>query len=349
MDKALVIRNWLFGWYIVEYEQNGEDRAEYGRLILSKLSEKLYEFGLQGVSVTNLKLCRIFYERYPKIGQTLSDQLALLDGNEIAGNKNYRIGQTLFDQLSGSFNLSWSHYVFLTKIDSREERAFYEVEALNENWSLRELERQFNTGLYERLLLSNKDASPAKLAALGHRVQKPGDLIKNPYILEFLGMAEKSQYSEKELETAILDKIENFLLELGKGFLFHSRQKRFTFDEDHFYVDLVFYNRLLKCFVLVDLKIGKLTHQDLGQMQMYVNYYDRFEKTPDENKTIGIILCKQKNDSLVEITLPDDNNQIYASKYQLYLPSKEEFKRQIQEAQLLVSKQKIPASGRIKE
>lgn len=211
------------------------------------------------------------------------------------------------------------------------ERKFYEIEAVKQNWSLRELERQFNSSLYERLALSRDKHKVKELSEKGHTIEKPDDIVKDPYIFEFLGLQEESSYSETDLETAIINKVEHFLLELGKGFLFVGRQKRFTFDEEHFFVDLVFYNRLLRCFVLIDLKIGKLKHQDIGQMQMYVNYYDRIIKSPDENSTIGIILCKEAKKAVVKFTLPKDNEQIFARKYQLYLPSKEELKRQLEE------------------
>jgi predicted nuclease of restriction endonuclease-like (RecB) superfamily len=228
------------------------------------------------------------------------------------------------------FPLSWSHYVFLMGIDDENERRFYEIESHNQNWSLRELRRQFNSSLYERLALSRDKKKVRDLGKQGQIVDKPEDLMKDPYVLEFLGLKEESVYSETDLETAIINRIEHFLLELGKGFLFEARQKRFTFDDRHFRVDLVFYNRILRCYVLIDLKIGELTHQDLGQMQMYVNYYDRFVKTHEENKTVGIILCKRKNDSLVEITLPE-HSRVFARKYQLYLPTKAELKAQLDE------------------
>jgi predicted nuclease of restriction endonuclease-like (RecB) superfamily len=249
-------------------------------------------------------------------------------------------GQTLSDLLPAKrktmgkhpsaafFTLSWSHYVFLLGIKSVDERKFYEIEAKQQDWSLRELKRQFNSGMYERLALSRDKEGIRKLAQKGQIVAKPQDLLKEPCVLEFLGLDEKAKYSESDLESAIIDKLEHFLLELGKGFLFEARQKRFTFDEDHFFVDLVFYNRLLRCYVLIDLKIGKLTHQDLGQMQMYVNYFDRQVRALDENPTVGIILGKKKHDALVEITLPKDSN-IFASQYQLYLPSKEQLRQKL--------------------
>lgn len=212
------------------------------------------------------------------------------------------------------------------RITDENERSFYEIETVAGNWSVRELSRNIDSALYTRLALSKDKEKVKQLAIKGQLIEQPTDAIKDPYILEFLDLPEHNTYSETELEQALIDKLEHFLLELGKGFTFVGRQVRFTFDEEHFRVDLVFYNRLLRCFVLIDLKIGKLKHQDLGQMQMYVNYYDRFEKSEDENPTIGIVLCKDKKDTLVEITLPKNNNQIFASRYLTILPSKEELK-----------------------
>jgi len=227
-----------------------------------------------------------------------------------------------------AFRLSWTHYVFLLGVKNPDERSFYEIESADQNWNLRELRRQFDSGLYERLALSRDKEGVRRLAREGQIVSQPQDLLKEPLVLEFLGLSEQARYSESDLEAAIIDQIERFLLELGKGFLFEARQKRFTFDGEHFFVDLVFYNRLLRCYVLIDLKLGKLTHENLGQMQMYVNYFDRFVKTEDENDTVGIILCKKKNGAMVEITLPKDAN-IHARQYQLYLPSKEELQRKL--------------------
>ncbi|MSR55961.1 MAG: DUF1016 domain-containing protein [Gemmataceae bacterium] len=231
---------------------------------------------------------------------------------------------------SRPFTLSWSHYVFLLGIKDADERSFYEIESTQQNWTVRELKREFNSGLYERLALSRDKAGIRRLAKEGQLVSQPHDLLKEPLVLEFLGLDERTEYSESDLESAIISRIEQFLLELGKGFLFEARQKRFTFDGEHFFVDLVFYNRLLRSYVLVDLKLGKLTHQDLGQMQMYVNFFDRFVTTDGENSTIGIVLCKQKNKALVEITLPKDAN-IHTREYQLYLPGKDELKRKLVE------------------
>ena len=249
-----------------------------------------------------------------------------------------KIRETLFPQFADypalptgeRFYLSWSHYLKLMRIDNIEERHFYEIESVQNNWSLSELKRQFDSSLYERLALSSDKQKVKQLALVGQQVEKATDIIKDPLVVEFLGLDEKTEYLESDLEKRIIDNLQKFMLELGKGFTFVGRQVRFTFQEAHFRCDLVFYNRLLRCFVLFDLKIGEIKHQDIGQMQMYVNYYDRCVKLPEENKTIGIILCKDKNDGVVEMTLPENNDQIFASKYQTVLPSKEELKRLIE-------------------
>ena len=227
--------------------------------------------------------------------------------------------------------MGWGHYVRLMRISNLEERHFYEIETYKNNWSVRELNRQFDSALYERLALSKNKEKVIELSNKGQIIDKPMDAIKDPYVLEFLNLKEDNTYSEKDLETKIINKLQLFLLELGKGFTFVQRQMRLTLDDQHFYADLVLYNRLLRCFVVIDLKIGKIKHQDIGQLQMYVNYFDRHVKTPDENKTIGILLCKEKSDAVIEMTLPKDNDQIFASKYETVLPSKEELKALIEE------------------
>lgn len=331
VDLVQVHTNFEIGYYIVEHEQQGEGRADYGKEIVKSLAERLTrEFG-QGFSKSNLEYMRRFfllYQERARITQTVSGQLP--DQADMESPKPFKMLQTPSGQSTSMFSLSWSHYVFLLGIKNTEERSFYEIEATEQNWTVRELNRQFNSSLYERLALSRDKAGIRKLAKKGHTVEKPKDILKEPLVLEFLGLAEQTRYSESELETAIISQIEHFLLELGKGFLFEARQKRFTFDDDHFFVDLVFYNRLLRCYVLFDLKIGKLTHQDLGQMQMYVNYFDRYVKTEAENATIGIVLCKRKHETLVEITLPKDAN-IHAREYLLYLPSKDELRQKLEE------------------
>ncbi len=305
VNTTMVYTYYEIGQMIVEEEQRGEQRAEYGTAMLKKLAERLMKKFGRGFSYTNLKQMRTFYLTFEK-GQTASDQ----------------------------FVLSWSHYLKLMRIDNPDERRFYEIESINNHWSLRELQRQFDSSLYERLILSRDREGVKALAEKGQIVETPQDMIKDPYILEFMGLPEQPRYSESELEQRLIEHLQTFLLELGKGFTFVGRQVRFTFDEQHFRVDLVFYNRLLRSFVLIDLKRGTLKHQDLGQMQMYVNYYDRFVKLEDENPTVGILLCTDKSDAMVEITLPKDNNQIFASKYQTVLPSKEELKRLIEESNM---------------
>ncbi|MCB0098947.1 MAG: DUF1016 family protein [Caldilineaceae bacterium] len=329
ISLVMVEAYWQIGKRIVEEEQRGMSRAEYAQEILHNVAAQLTgEFG-RGFSARNLANMRKFYlayrERQLPILQTLSAKSNPTDTDTL---KEQQPNALLDKSGIQRFSLSWSHYVFLIAVKDEDERQFYELEATQQQWSLRELKRQFNSSLYERLALSREKDAVRRLALEGQQIMKPRDLLRDPYVLEFLALEERSKYSESDLETAIIDKLEHFLLELGKGFLFEARQKRFTYAEEHFFVDLVFYNRLLRCYVLLDLKIGKLTHQDLGQMQMYVNYFDRHVKLGEENPTVGIILCKQKNDAMVEITLPQDTN-IFAAQYQLYLPSKEELKQKL--------------------
>jgi len=302
VNHTMVLTYFDIGRMIVEEEQKGQERAEYGKFLLSEISARLIQDFGKGFSETNLKQMRQFYLIYSK-GQTASDE----------------------------FKLSWSHYLKLMRIDNENERSFYEIEAFKNNWSLKELQRQYDTALYSRLVLSRDKEQVLKLSQEGQVLENPKDAIKDPYVLEFLGLPEKSDYSESELEQKLIEKLEHFLLELGTGFTFVARQNRITFDEKHFKIDLVFYNRMLKCFVLIDLKIGELKHQDIGQMQMYVNYYDRKVRLPDENKTIGIILCQDKSEAVVQFTLPENNEQIFASKYLTVLPSKETLKKLIEE------------------
>jgi len=311
VNKTMVITYFEIGKMIVEEEQKGKERAEYGQQLTRGLSQRLSkEFG-KGFSVTNIQQMRNFYLIYQK-QQTLS--------------VNSEKQQTLSDK----FNLSWSHYLKLMRIEDGNERKFYEIEAYKNNWSLRELQRQYDSALYTRLALSRDKKKVIELAEKGLVLEKPKDAIKDPYVLEFIGLPEQTNYSESDLEQKLIDKIEHFLLELGTGFTFVARQKRITFEDKHFRIDLVFYNRILKCFVLIDLKIGELKHQDIGQIQMYVNYYDRKIKLHDENRTIGIILCQNKSEAIVQYTLPENNKQIFASKYQTVLPSKEELKQLIE-------------------
>jgi len=291
VNTAMVHAYFEIGHLIVEDEQHGKARAGYGEETLKMLSERLMaEFG-RGFSMRNLRNMRTFY-------------------------LTFRNRQTL------SARLSWSHYTLLMRLDDEQAQDFYIKEIEAENWSVRELDRQINSLLFERLALSRNKAEIKALAEQGQILESPRDA--------------QAAYSEKDLETALLNNLQSFLLELGKGFAFVARQKRITLDAEHFYIDLAFYNRLLRCFVLIDLKIGKLTHRDMGQMQMYVNFYDREVKTGDENRTIGIILCRDKKETIARYTLPEDNTQIFASKYKLYLPTEDELIREVDEVAKLL-------------
>lgn len=311
VNTAMVMSYWEIGRIIVEEEQKGERRAGYGTYMLDVLSEKLTaDFG-KGFDRTNVSKMRAFYLAYP-IVDALRPQL------------------------------SWTHYRLLLRVEKPEARAFYETEAVNARWSTRELDRQVNSLLFERLALSRDKAGVMELAQKGHEIYQPTDLVKDPYVLEFTGISQAKQFLEKDLEQALIDKLQHFLLELGKGFAFMSRQQRITLDGRHFYIDLVFYNRLAKCFVLIDLKVGELTHQDLGQMQMYVNYYQREMTSKDENPPIGIVLCADKSEAVVRYTLPEGNSRIFASRYKLYLPSEAELAEEIlRERQSIEIEQKL--------
>ncbi len=317
VNLSMVYAYYEIGRMIVEEEQHGENRAAYGSRLLKELSAYLTEQFGKGYSVGNLKNIRQFYAVYStdQIGETVFSQF-----------KNLPVVGT-----GRRFYLSWSHYLKLMRIGNVEERHFYEIESVKNNWSLNELKRQYDSSLYERIALSKNKDEVYRLAVEGQTIASPRDTVKDPYILEFLGLPELPEYSENELENRIINHLQQFLLELGTGFAYIGRQVRFTFDEAHFFVDLVFYNRLLRCFVLFDLKIGELKHQDIGQMQMYVHYYDREVKLPEENPTIGIILCKDKNNAVVEMTLPKDNSQIFASRYETVLPSKEALKKLLED------------------
>lgn len=328
VNIAEVYTKYEIGRYIVEDEQEGKARAAYGKQVLPILSQKLTDKFGSGWSLETLKSARKFYSVYAP--QAIRST-ALTKSDKETGKTNL---VNSVDQIQiapaepHKFVLSWSHYLVLMRIKDDGARSFYEVECAKQNWAVRWLQRQVGSSLYERIALSSDRDKVVRMAKEGEIIEKPADIIKNPVTLEFLGLKPDAAYSETKLENAIIDKMQTFLLEIGKGFLFEARQKRFTFDEDNFYVDLVFYNRLLQCYVLIDLKVDKLTHQDLGQMQMYVNYYDRYKKQDFEKPTVGILLCKDKNDSLVELTLPKDSN-VYAAQYELYLPDKQELRAKL--------------------
>ena len=299
VDFCRVQMYWNIGKRILETEQAGRERAEYGAYLLKNLAKRLEpEYG-SGFSVRQLEMCRQFYRTYP-IANTVCSQL------------------------------NWSQYKLLISIPDEYKREYYQLEAINNAWTKRELERQINSQLFERLLLSNDKETVLAVARKERTPQQPQEIIKDPMVLEFLGLERKSAYYEKDLEQALITHLQKFLLELGNGFTFVARQKRILIEDDEFFADLVFYNRLLRCFVVIELKTEKLTHQDIGQLQMYANYYDRVEKTPDENPTIGILLCTAKNDTVVKMSLPEDNTSILASQYQLYLPTQDQLKTEIE-------------------
>ena len=298
VDTVRVQMYWKLGERIFIEEQKGQDRAEYGAYLLQNVALEIEkEFG-SGFSVRQLERARQFYRTYP-IATALRTQL------------------------------NWYQYRLLIQIDDKDKREYYELEAANNNWTGRELERQINSGLYERLLLSNDKKAVLEVARKERIPESPTEIIKDPMVLEFLGLRPEATYYEKDLERALITNLQAFLLELGNGFSFVARQKRILLEDDEFFADLGFYNRLLRCFVVIELKTHKITHEDIGQLQMYVNYYDRNEKAPDENPTIGILLCADKNDTLVKYTLPENNNTILASKYQLYLPSEKQLAEQL--------------------
>ena len=298
VDTVRVQMYWELGERIFIEEQKGQDRAEYGAYLLQNIATEIEkEFG-SGFSVRQLERARQFYRTYP-IATALRTQL------------------------------NWYQYRLLIQIDDKDKREYYELEAANNNWTGRELERQINSGLYERLLLSNDKKAVLEIARKERIPESPTEIIKDPMVLEFLGLRPEATYYEKDLERALITNLQAFLLELGNGFSFGARQKRILLEDDEFFADLVFYNRLLRCFVVIELKTHKITHEDIGQLQMYVNYYDRNEKAPDENPTIGILLCADKNDTLVKYTLPENNNTIMASKYQLYLPTEKQLAEQL--------------------
>ncbi len=309
VDFCRVQMYWHIGKRIFEEEQQGKDRADYGAYLIKNLSKQLGpEYG-SGFSYRQLAFCRQFYRTYP-IANALRSQL------------------------------NWTQYRLLIQIDDPDKRMYYELESVNNSWTARETERQINSQLYERLLLSNDKESVLAIARKERIPQSPLEIIKDPMFLEFLGLERKAAYYEKDLESAIITHLQHFLLELGQGFTFVARQKRILLEDDEFFADLVFYNRLLRCFVVIELKTGKLTHQDLGQLQMYVNYYDRVEKTAEENPTIGILLCTDKNDTAVRMALPEDNRTILASEYKLYLPTQSQLINEVNSVRKMVEEQR---------
>ena len=329
VNTALTIRNWLIGFYIVEYEQNGKDRASYGEMMLETLARRLKTVNLKGMAETNLKLCRQFYQVYPQIRQAASDEL------QKAGFKLLSIGQMPSDQ-SGNANekdlinyLSFSHFIELLKADSAEKRQFYEEQTIQNNWPVKALKRAIESLLYERTGLSENKATTFQDFSI-KTDSLPEAVFRNTYLLEFLGLEEKAPYTENDLEERIITNLQHFLLELGRGFCFEHRQRRITFDNKHYRIDLVFYHRILKCHVLLDLKIGEFDHADAGQMNMYLNYYKENESHNSDNPPIGIILCSGKNEALVKYATMGLPQQVFVSKYLVNLPSEKDLKQIIE-------------------
>jgi predicted nuclease of restriction endonuclease-like (RecB) superfamily len=334
VNTAQVMANWLIGREIVEEEQRGKRRAGYGQQLLQDLSSRLTAELGKGFSVDNLELCRRFFLEYPALLVNEKSDALRRKSSKLPPGTNLEIRHTLRSESwqPGQLhpNLSWTHYRRLLRVDKTEARAFYEVEAIKNNWSARELERQVNSLLYERLALSKDKRGLLRLATKGQEIQHPTDVFKDPVVIEFLGLPEPPGLVESELEQALISNLQSFLLELGKGFAFVARQERITLDGDHFYIDLVFYHAILKCYILIELKVGALTHQDLGQLQFYVNYFDRERRTAGDQPTLGLILCADKNEAVVQYTLgPDQKKQIFTSRYKLHLPTETELKAEI--------------------
>jgi len=335
VNTTQVVANWLIGREIVEEEQKGKQRAGYGERLLESLAVRLYKEYGDGYSARNLRFIRQFYLEYPDL--LPADAIRYAARTESTDRPDSSQSAIWYAPRTESWkpgrlhpNISWTHYRTLLRVDKRDARAFYEIEGIKNNWSARELERQINSLLYERLAMSKDKTGLMRLATKGQDVQKPADVFKDPVVMEFLGLPESPKLVETDLEQALINNLQTFLLELGKGFAFVARQERLTVDGDHFYIDLVFYHTVLKCYVIIDLKTGKLTHQDLGQLQLYVNYYDHERRTKGDNPTLGLILCTDKNDAVVRYTLgPEQKKTIFASRYKLHLPTAAELKAEI--------------------
>ena len=335
INTALTLRNWIIGYYIVEYEQSGKDRAEYGKQLFKAIADKLIKKGVKSIRERHLYLCKDLYKAYPQILRTVSAKSYLVDFQypeilRMVSAELNQPGKSQDDMNLLLTHLSFSHFIELLKADTDTKRRFYEVQAINNYWSVRDLNRAIESLLYERTGLStDKEATFKK-----HIVQndmKPENVFRNTYLLEFLGLEEKPSYSESDLEESIITNLQNFLIEMGRGFCFEARQKRITFDNKHYRIDLVFYHRILKCHVLLDLKIGEFDHSDSGQMNVYLNYYKDNEFTNGDNDPIGIILCSGKNEALVKYATMGLPQQVFVSKYLINLPSEKELQKIIEE------------------
>lgn len=344
VNSAQVVANWLIGREIVEDEQRGEHRAGYGERLLRDLSTRLSKAYGAGFSVNNLEHFRRFYLLYPELLDATQKSHAVrgelpqgvLKGARDAGRGKSHALRGILEKPYGTWAagrlspaLSWTHYRTLLRVEHAQARSFYEVETVSNAWSARELERQINSLLFERLARSKDKKGVMRLARKGHEITSAVDVFKDPVVIEFLGLPRNTRIQESDLESLLIGNLQDFLLELGKGFALVSRQERITLDGDHFYIDLVFYHTVLKCYILIDLKVGKLTHGDLGQIQLYVNYFDEERRTKGDNPTLGLILCTDKNDAVVRYTIGKDNRKIFASRYKLHVPSEAELTREI--------------------
>lgn len=349
INSNMVTAYWLIGREIVEEIQSGEKRASYGKKVIEDLSEKLTSKYGRGFSTTNLRYFRTFYsvyiDREPMIRQIRSGELENRKIRQTQSGvlENIETAIEKADSVKGfSPNLGWSHYQLLMGIENKNERFFYEIEAEKESWEVEHLKRQIDTLLFARLLKSRNKEGVMELSMQGIELKSPIDAIKNPYILDFIGLPDRDIYHESDMENAIINNLQSFLLELGKGFAFVARQKRMQFDDSYFYIDLVFYNCILKCYLLVDLKIGELTHQDIGQMDGYVRMFNENFLTEGDNPTIGLILCAKKKETIVKYSILKENSRIFASKYTLYLPTEEELKAELEREKHLFLEKKSP-------
>lgn len=329
VNTSLTVRNWLIGHRIVEFEQQGKDRAAYGERLLPALAQRLAAAGLKRVDARELRRFRLFYSVYPQIRETLSPEW--LAGPGAAASPAELAAQPDPKRESASptliHHLSFSHLAALCELPDDTQRRFYELECLRGNWSVRELRRQIDSLYYQRSGLSKDKAQLSALAHAAAETLQPAHVIRDPYVFEFLGLRSRDVMAESDLEDALLDRLQDFLLELGHGFCFEARQKRILIGDEHFFIDLVFYHRILKCHVLVELKTDAFRHEHLGQLNTYVAYYKQHQMTPGDQPPIGILLCTRKNDALVEFALGDLNNQVFVSRYAVELPRKEEMER----------------------
>jgi predicted nuclease of restriction endonuclease-like (RecB) superfamily len=341
VNTALTLRNWIIGYYIAEYEQSGKDRADYGKQLFKAIAQSLLKKGLKSIRERHLYLCKDLYKAYPQILRTVSAKSYLVDF-KYSPNLRTVSADLGSDKIQPDMNhllsiLSFSHFIELLKADTANKRRFYEIQTIKNNWSVRDLKRAIESLLYERTGLSTDKKATLKKHIVQNDV-KPEDVFRNTYLLEFLGLEEKPSYNESDLEESIITNLQNFLIEMGRGFCFEARQKRITFGNKHYRIDLVFYHRILKCHILLELKIGEFDHSDSGQMNLYLNYYKDNEFTNGDNDPIGIILCSGKNEALVKYATMALPQQVFVSKYLINLPSEKALQKIIEEEKEKINK-----------